>query len=205
MGSDVGKFKATNLLGWGAVFLFEALTNPLVFTTLLGPLVIRFAFKVIKGDLGAPDAHPPLGLSDLLTVNQYAPGVLDYSIQLYTVVLIAVFYIGTVFRGIWKPIGIQVIRHEQSISQQFHEDKRLSIHFVMSGLLLIGCLYFFLGEGGSLQLLELYIGHIKVLGEGSFIPPLGSPLTWLRYILGIHGILIMVLPISAAATAVQNK
>lgn len=182
--------------------IYKALCNPVSWVCLLGPVAVQVALRLAQTDFiqmpagGSPIQHDSF---EALMGSPELQTVLDYSLQIYTVVLAFTFWVGTMF--VDKTIvfsqfvsGVKV----DSLSEEGSAAFLKSLLYLMCAIVIFGLLLVFFPRCGHLSIVKLY--EVAPLAEYPWYsnwffkmwhaingPPWSSPLTWMRGLLMVHG------------------
>lgn len=168
--------------------VIRVILNPVVFVSIFGPLLVVIALRLTREVLKYSSNSDSILLK--LFDHPSLPGLVDFSIQFYTTLLVLVFWIRScyhfkLFHGL---IGIiDALHHKQSIPRHILD----KLWFITSAAFLVFPITpFLLVYAMTPDTLQLYIDHARRLGDLSF-PPVCSPLSWERLFVILHGIALM--------------
>lgn len=160
--------------------------NPVMLVALFGPSFMVFGFKAIKGGVSTPDESH---VGDLLGTASI-PGLIDYTIQYYTLLMLASIWAAAWLSGLFLMVlhacGHRITNLAAMKSHKFHTFLYGALGLVIGGWLFY---LFFLGGIANPKVLQMYVDRTTTLGN-FVLPPLESPIFLARVLVGIHSILI---------------
>jgi hypothetical protein len=205
-------------------YLFvSAMVNPMLWVVLLAPVAVNVALRLVQADIVVASSvaqlpatsipgqvmaspTPAVALTPLVTLetaiqSPHTHAILDYSLQIFTVILAFIFWIAYLFSdGIVK------------FAETYLHSKGEGIHLGTSGKAVTKCAWYFASalavflltvllfmQAGHLGVVALYEPTVRTAsGYSSLLlriwdavggpPPLSSPLTWARVLLTMHGL-----------------
>jgi hypothetical protein len=172
------------------------LLNPVVFLTFFGPLLTVVAMRLIQSD--GFQATDPILAEDFKSLfgHKAMPGLVDYTAQYYTALLVSVFWLRSCFEKGLVDCALNFARSNNSAANPSTSGESpgeiLLLILTVSGVfILIGLAYAILsGIMATPEVLKIYMNHTPRLGVFKF-PPIASPITWVRIIVGVHGICLI--------------
>ena len=167
------------------------LLNPILFLTFFGPGLISVAMRLIQSD-GFNSVSPrPMGALSTLFDNKAMPGLVDYTTQFYTAMLVSVFWLRfCIEQGLLDHVTSIVRSHSSNANPESEEGRPCDvwrIFVTLCGLaIFLYLIYgFFCGGLATPKIMTIYIVHTPRLGV-THLPPFGSPITWIRIIVAVH-------------------
>ena len=160
--------------------LLGAILDPVVFISLIGPLLISGVLGLITGQvLMQPTQQPDSPLRALL-INQSSPGFADYVIQYYTAVMALVF-------GFVRHIFPVISKKNEDTSGVENNHTGLALYQIYSVAVLVFSGLVLSKLAVNFHTLELYTKHTTQFGFAG-LPPMKSWLTWVRFAIAASGI-----------------
>lgn len=173
--------------------LSRAFFNPSTILGLFGPLILQNAFKLTNADFisravmdGRSPTDNPLGPKEIV-------GIVDYSIQYYTTVIVCVFWLFA-----WVPTFSQLLHGLSSKKAPLINPKTIYT-FGFGVLLLIWlCIFLFTGQVANADVLQIYIKANTNFGE-MHLPPM-TLLFFTRVGMALHIFFMRLYPLKEPQT-----
>lgn len=178
----------------GLAFFFD----PVIFLSAFGPLLVTLSIRLLHGEvLSIAPSDGSSGWQEVLR-NREMPGVVDYIIQLYTALLVWVFWTVRWWSSTVKHVALKVYSAESPtqtlVGADGREYLRSVIYTILGALLTLWAVsIFFFGGTANSDVVSIYIDHTKSFGQWRW-PPLNSPLTWFRIAIAVFGVVLIVWP-----------
>ena len=194
-------------------FFFSAMVNPMLWVVLLTPNAVNLALTLASADI-VTDSVSQTQLAAMLTPSPsplttpsptpiplaaviqlpYTHAILDYCLQIFTVVLAFVFWVAYL-------VGDGVVEFSKSYFREDGEARsgdalKCALYSGTALFVLLLTIVFFL-QAGHLSVVQLYEPPAQGAHSHSLAklwralttpPPLSSPLTWARGALTVHGL-----------------
>lgn len=162
------------------------LFDPLAMISLLGPFFLWTAFRIIRGQITTDGS----GAVAALLNEAGVPGLLDFTIQYYTALMVSVFWAFAWGAGIFG-FAVQKIGNGKLDCFKNGEPSNGQISVYFGGFFLFFFVVWALILGGvaTPHLLGRYMDNATTLGQVQW-PVWSSPLFLLRCSIGVHLVLM---------------
>ena len=160
--------------------------DPVVVLSLFGPTIVRKALTHVQGDLALKNGD--IAISKLLG-DPIFPGVVDYTIQFYTALLVFVFWFAK-----WLNTTLAPWVREPAATTGTKTGLLLRAYFILGlGVIVLSVYVFLLDGAANTKVISIYAKHTVELGVWKW-PPLESPITWVRIVVGLVGAAMLLFP-----------